>query len=297
MTPDGFTHHTARTAAGRIHYVRGGNGPLLLLLHGWPQTWYEWRRVMPALAEDHTVVAADWRGAGFSGRPATGYDADTVAAELREVVRRLAGDAPITVIGHDWGAVFAYCYAAQYRGEVAALGIFEMALPGLGLMEQAFIPKAGGDFLWHLPFQSVPDIPALLIAGHEREYLQWFFQHFAYDPDAITPSDVEEYVRAIQQPGALRAGLAVYGEYFTSADQVARHAERPLDIPVVAYGGEACLGGLTLATVQAVAPTATGGVVERSGHWMPEERPDVIIEQARRLARTTTSSSVATASS
>jgi len=289
MTPDGFTHHTARTAAGRIHYVRGGNGPLLLLLHGWPQTWYEWRRVMPALAEDHTVVAADWRGAGFSGRPATGYDADTVAAELREVVRRLAGDAPITVIGHDWGAVFAYCYAAQYRGEVAALGIFEMALPGLGLMEQAFIPKAGGDFLWHLPFQSVPDIPALLIGGREREYLQWFFQHFAYDPDAITPSDVEEYVRAIQQPGALRAGLAVYEEYFTSADQVARHAERPLDIPVVAYGGEACLGGLTLATVQAVAPAATGGVVERSGHWMPEERPDVIIEQTRALARTTTS--------
>jgi len=90
MTPDGFTHHTARTAAGRIHYVRGGSGPLLLLLHGWPQTWYEWRRVMPALAEDYTVVAADWRGAGFSGRPATGYDADTVAAELREVVRTLA---------------------------------------------------------------------------------------------------------------------------------------------------------------------------------------------------------------
>ncbi len=93
-------------------------------------------------------------------------------------------------------------------------------------------------------------------------------------------------MRAIRQPGALRAGLAVYEEYFTSAGQVARHAERALDIPVVGYGGEACLGGLTLATVQAVAPKATGGVVERSGHWMPEERPDVIIEQALALANT-----------
>jgi pimeloyl-ACP methyl ester carboxylesterase len=132
MTPDGFTHHTAPTIAGRIHYVRGGSGPLLLLLHGWPQTWFEWRRVMPELAGHYTVVAADWRGAGFSGRPAAGYDADTIAAELREVVRPLAPDAPIPVIEHDWGAVFAYCYAAQYRDEVAALGIFEMALPGLG---------------------------------------------------------------------------------------------------------------------------------------------------------------------
>ncbi|HEY3015116.1 MAG TPA: alpha/beta fold hydrolase [Nocardioides sp.] len=201
MTPDGFTHHTTPTTAGRIHYVRGGSGPLLLLLHGWPQTWFEWRRVMPELAGHYTVVAADWRGAGFSGRPAAGYDADAIAAELREVVRPLAADAPITLIGHDWGAVFAYCYAAQYRDEVAALGIFEMALPGLGLMEQAFVPKAGGDFLWHLPFQSVPDIPALLIRGHEPEYLQWFFQHFAYDPDAIAPPDVAEYVRAIRQPG------------------------------------------------------------------------------------------------
>ena len=91
MTPDDFTHHTTRTSAGRIHYVRGGSGPLLLLLHGWPQTWFEWRRVMPELAEHYTVVAADWRGAGFSGRPAAGYDADTVAAELREVVHPLAG--------------------------------------------------------------------------------------------------------------------------------------------------------------------------------------------------------------
>jgi pimeloyl-ACP methyl ester carboxylesterase len=284
---DGFVHHTARTSAGRIHYVRGGEGPLVLLLHGWPQTWYEWRRVMPALAQEHTVVAADWRGAGFSGRPADGYDADTIAAELHEVVAPLAAESggPVTVVGHDWGAVFAYCYAAQFRDEVAALGIFEMALPGLGLMEAAFVPKAGGNFLWHLPFQSVPDVPALLIAGHEREYLQWFFQHFAHDPSAIDPADVEEYVRAIRQPGALRAGLAVYEQYFTTADQVARHARDPLTIPAVGFGGAACLAGLTLATVQAVAPAATGGVVERSGHWMPEERPDHVIAQVQALAK------------
>jgi pimeloyl-ACP methyl ester carboxylesterase len=141
------------------------------------------------MAADLVRVATGHAGAGralHGGRrrlarcrllgPAAGYDADTIAAELREVVRPLAPDAPITVIEHDWGAVFAYCYAAQYSDEVATLGIFEMALSGLGLMGQAFVPKAGGNFLWHLPFQSVPDIPALLIGGHEPEYLQWFFR-------------------------------------------------------------------------------------------------------------------------
>jgi len=283
-TPAGFTHHTFRTSAGRLHWVQGGSGPLLLLLHGWPQTWYEWRRVMPALAGHFTVVAVDWRGAGASARPASGYDADTIVAELRELVVHLDAG-PATVVGHDWGAVFGYVYAARYRDDVQALAIVEMALPGLGMMEQAFIPVAGGNFLWHLPFQSVPDVPALLIAGHEREYLQWFFQHFAYDPAAIGPEDLEEYVRAIRQPGALRAGLAVYEQYFTTADQVAGYAKEPLTIPAVGFGGEACLGGLTLATVQAVAPGATGGVIERAGHWMAEEQPDAVIDIVLALSR------------
>lgn len=282
--PSGFAHHTLRTSAGRLHWVQGGSGPLLLLLHGWPQTWYEWRRVLEPLAEHFTVVAVDWRGAGASYRPASGYDGDTIAAELRELTSHLDAG-PATVVGHDWGAVFGYCYAAQNRDDVRALAILEMALPGLGLMEQAFVPAAGGNFLWHLPFQSVPDVPALLIEGHEREYLQWFFQHFAYDPAAIGPEDLEEYVRAIRQPGALRAGLAVYEQYFTTADQVAAHAKQPLEIPAVGWGGEACLGGLTLGTVQAVAPQAGGGVLERSGHWMAEERPDAVVEIVLALPR------------
>jgi pimeloyl-ACP methyl ester carboxylesterase len=190
----------------------------------------------------------------------------------------------VTVLGHDWGAVFGYVYAASTPRQVRALGIVEMALPGVGIMEQAMAPQPQGNFLWHMGFQSVPDLPELLIAGKEKPFLRWFFEHFAYDPGAITAADLEVYVDAITQVGALRAGLAVYQEFFTTADQVAALAKTPLEIPVRAYGGEACLGGATLASVQAVAPAAEGGVIERCGHWAAEERPDVVASIVRDLA-------------
>lgn len=283
MTTVTDEHHTAQVNGTRLHYVTAGEGPPVMLLHGWPQTWYEWRHVIGLLASDHRVVAPDLRGFGYSAKPAAGYDAATMAADLAALSDHL-GLREVTVIGHDWGAVFGYVYAARTPGQVRALGIVEMALPGVGVMEQAITPQPGGNFLWHMGFQSVPDLPELLIAGKEKPYLRWFFEHFAYDPGAITAADLGEYVDAITQVGALRAGLAVYQDFFASADQVAELAKTPLEVPVRAYGGEACLGGLTLTSVQAVAPAASGGVIERCGHWAAEERPEFVADIARELA-------------
>ena len=277
------THHTAQVNGTRLHYVTAGEGPPVMLLHGWPQTWYEWRHVIDLLADEYQVVAPDLRGFGYSAKPAAGYDADTMAADLAALADHL-GLRDVTVLGHDWGAVFGYVYAAKTPSQVRALGIVEMALPGVGIMEQAMAPQPQGNFLWHMGFQSVPDLPELLIAGKEKPYLRWFFEHFAYDPGAITAADLDVYTDAITQVGALRAGLAVYQDFFTTADQVAALAKTPLEIPVRAYGGEACLGGATLASVQAVAPAAEGGVIERCGHWAGEERPDVVASIVRDLA-------------
>jgi pimeloyl-ACP methyl ester carboxylesterase len=283
MTSVTAVHHTAQLNGTRLHYVTAGNGPSVMLLHGWPETWYEWRHVIDLLVGEYQVVAPDLRGFGYSGKPASGYDAATMAADLAALSDHL-GLRDVTVLGHDWGAVFAYVYAAKTPGQVRALGIVEMALPGVGVMEQAMAPAPGGNFLWHMGFQSVPDLPELLIAGKEKPYLRWFFEHFAYDPGAITATDLDVYVDAISQVGALRAGLAVYQDFFATADQVAELAKTPLEIPVRAYGGEACLGGATLASVQAVAPAAQGGVIERCGHWAAEERPDFVASIVRDLA-------------
>jgi pimeloyl-ACP methyl ester carboxylesterase len=277
-------HHSAQLNGIKQHYVTAGSGPAVLLLHGWPQTWYEWRRVIDLLADDFTVVAPDLRGFGYTGKPAAGYDAETIATDLAALTTHL-GLHDVTVVGHDWGAVFGYVYAAAYPDDVSGLAIVEMALPGVGMMEQAMSPAPGGNYLWHMGFQSVPDVPELLIGGKERAYLHWFFEHFAYDPAAIGPADLDEYVAAITQTGALRAGLAVYQDFFTSADQVRVRAQTPLTVPVRAYGGVACLGELTLASVCAVAPEAVGGVIERCGHWAAEERPAFVADLVRDLVK------------
>jgi pimeloyl-ACP methyl ester carboxylesterase len=271
-------HHTATVKDVRLHYVRAGEGDPIVLLHGWPQTWWEWRHVIPQLAETNTVIVPDLRGLGASSKPDSGYDTDNVADDIHELVRSLGFDS-INLAGHDWGAATAYSYAAQFRGEVKKLAIFEMVMPGFGIMEGAMAPQPGGNFLWHMGWQSVPDIPFALLQGREELYLRWFFQHYAYDPLAVRDEDIAVYVDAMTHVGALRAGLEYYKAFFDSAAQNEKHRERALEIPVLAWGGEACLGPLTKQCMEMAAGEVSGGVIERCGHWIGEERPEFIAAQ------------------
>ncbi|OJU80375.1 MAG: 3-oxoadipate enol-lactone hydrolase [Solirubrobacterales bacterium 70-9] len=273
-----FEHHTAAVKDVRLHYVRAGEGDPVVLLHGWPQTWWEWRHVIPQLAESHTLIVPDLRGLGASSKPDSGYDTDNVADDVHELVRSL-GFESIDLAGHDWGAATAYSYAAQFRDEVRRLAIFEMVLPGFGIMEGAMAPQPGGNFLWHMGWQSVPDIPFALLQGREELYLRWFFGHYAYDPSAVSEEDIAVYVAAMTGIGGLRAGLEYYKAFFESASQNEGHRERPLDIPVLAWGGEACLGPLTKQCLEMAAGDVNGGVIERCGHWIGEERPEFIAAQ------------------
>lgn len=270
-----LAHHTAAVNGVRLHYVLAGSGPPVVLLHGWPQTWYAWRRIIPSLAERYTVIAPDLRGLGASSKPDDGYDTDTVAADVHALVAHL-GHEEVFLVGHDWGAATAYAYAASHRDQVQRLAIFEMVLPGFGLMEQAMVPQPGGNFLWHMGFQSVPDVPFTLIEGREDVYLSHFFDFYAYDPWAVRPEERAPYVQAMREVGALRAGLEYYKAYFTSAEQNKAHAQRKLEMPVLAYGGVACLGELTKQCLELAAVDVHGGIIERCGHWIGEERPEFV---------------------
>ncbi|ACM28812.1 alpha/beta hydrolase [Rhizobium rhizogenes] len=273
-----FEHHTVRVKDIRMHYVRAGKGEPLVLLHGWPQNWASWKRIIPVLSDHFTVIAPDMRGFGATSKAEAGYDTNNVADDIRELVGSL-GFERIFLAGHDWGAAVAYSYAAQFQQQVRKLAIFEMVLPGFGIMEEAMTPQPNGNFLWHMGFQSVPDIPFTLISGREDLYLRWFFQTYAYDPSAITSTETEEYVQAMTNVGALRAGLQYYQSYFTSAAQNAQHKQHKLTIPVSAWAGEACLGPLTKQCLDMAATDVTGGVIERCGHWIGEERPDFVASQ------------------
>jgi pimeloyl-ACP methyl ester carboxylesterase len=270
-------HHGMVDANGvRFHVTTAGEGPPLYLLHGWPQTSHCWHKIMPALGESYTVVAPDTRGLGFSSRPESGYDAHTTGDDIAALARAL-GHSDIALVGHDWGAVAAYTCAARHRNLVRSLTIMDMVMPGMGWAEPGMVPKAGGEFIWQMGFHAVPDIPEMLIRGHEREYLSMWFLNAAYDPTAAL-ADIDFYVSAVKQPGALRAGLEYYKAFFQSGEQVRLLAEEKLDIPVLAIAGEAGLGTWTLQSMEQVANDVRGGVVERCGHWMAEERPDHIVE-------------------
>lgn len=274
MTDQTFTHHTSRQAGVDLHYVTGGGGPAVVLLHGWPQTWLKWRWVMPLLAQKYTVIAPDLRGMGDSSKPEDGYDLATLAGDVRSLLRSL-GVERARVVGHDLGGPVAYALAALHPGEVERLALVEAPLPGVsvpGLAEETAR-------YWHMGFHQAPDLPEALIAGRERLYLTWFFETFAYDKAAVGPAEIDEYVRCYSGPGGLRASLAYYRHLPVWAGQVAEWSRTRLPMPVLALGGELVLGDLPLRLLREVASDVRGGAGPRCGHWVAEERPEYLAEQ------------------
>jgi pimeloyl-ACP methyl ester carboxylesterase len=271
-----LAHHTAALEDVALHYVIAGSGDPVVLLHGWPQTWYEWRHIIPALADRYTVIAPDMRGIGDSSRPAVGYDKRTVANDIHQLVRKL-GFEKIFLVGHDWGGPVAYAYACAHPDDVHKLAILDVTIPGEGWENIRQISRRAG--IWHLAFHNVRDLPETLVAGRERIYLSWFYRSVAYDPTAISEADIDEYVRCYSAPGAMRAGFEYYRAIFADIDHNRENAKTKLKMPVLALGGERGFHALPLRAMKELAENVRGGVVERSGHWIPEERPDYLIEQ------------------
>ena len=280
-----FRHGTASVAGVRLHFVEGGDGAPILLLPGWPQSWYVWRYVMPLLASaGRRVIALDPRGMGDSDRPASGYDMRTVAAEIHGFVEALGltANAALDVVGHDVGTWIGYAYAADWPGDVRRLALFDARLPGVSPPPAAGIPSEDLNLkTWHFAFNRLDDLPELLLAGREREFLTWLFRAKAVRHWAITPTDLEEYVRVNAAPGATRAALSYYRAGFSpeGLEGSRARAERKLDIPILAFGAETGVGAGLIDTMRLVATDVRGGVFEGCGHYMPEEAPRALAEQ------------------
>lgn len=271
-----FEHRVAGPHGHRLHYVTGGSGDPLLLVAGWPQTWFAWRRVMPALARRFTVVAVDPPGMGDSDRPDHGYDTAAVAARLHELVRGLGWDRFHLVV-HDIGCWIGYPFAAAYGDTVRSLTMIDAAVPGI-------IPAAAYEFAperihrnWHFAFNALPDLPELLITGRERAFLTWLFHAKTANPTAIEPAALDEYVRCYAAPGGLRGGYGYYRAIFQDIEQNRAYAAGPkLAMPVLAVGGAGGIGGLMEQMMRAVAEDVRGVVID-CGHYVPEEAPGTLL--------------------
>ena len=174
-----FSHHTASVNGIRMHYVIGGHGNPVVLLHGWPETWYEWHKIMPALAKNYTVIAPDLRGLGDSSKPSTGYDGNTTAEDINQLISKLGIGQKIYLVGHDVGVHTAYSYASAHPNNVSKLVILDVPVPG-------FYPPGFKNCCWWFSFHQVHDLPEALTAGKEKEYLSWFYTTFAYNPVSYT---------------------------------------------------------------------------------------------------------------
>ena len=278
--PLAVTHHHAAFDDVMIHYVMAGKGFPVVLLHGWPQTWYEWRHIIPGLAEKYTVIAPDLRGLGDSSRPLSGYDKKTVANDIWRLVSETLKIEKFFLVGHDWGGPTAYALTAAHREAVRRLAILDVTIPG-----------CGGDFSqggrrWHHQFHITPDLPEALTQGREDVYLAWFYRTFAFRPDAVGPADLKEYVRTYSQPGAMRAGFAFYRAMLQDmVDNKASIAQGKLTMPVLAMGGAVSYpqgrgrGPECGESLKRVAENVRALTVPDCGHFIPEEQPELLLKE------------------
>lgn len=269
-----ITHHHGKLSNVTLHYVTAGEGDPVVLLHGWPQTWFMWRDVIPRLARRYTVIVPDMRGLGDSSRPAEGYAKKHVAADIAELVHDRLGLGPILLAGHDWGGPVAFAYACANRDKVRRLALLDVPIPGDG----TDVFWAGR---WHHPFHWIPDVPEALTAGRERVYLDYFYQNWGAGPASISEEAVVEYVRAYSQPGAMRAGFNYYRATPTDVrdNEAAVAKDGKLKMPVLSLAGTEGRGrgaSLVLDSARRVAADVRGGAIEGTGHWLVEERPDEI---------------------
>ena len=266
LVPAGFHSAYADVNDQRIHYVMGGSGEPLLLVHGWPETWYEWRKVMPILAKKYTVIAVDYRGAGDSSKPQTGYSKKVMADDLRELIKSL-GIRSLNVVGHDWGGPVAYAFAAQGSPQVRKLVIVE-GFPE-GKWTHSDTPY------WFFGFQRIPGYAEHVVKGKESAYLAWFYRNptFIRVKGAIDDTAINEYLRNYGMFAGMKAGFELYRTFDEDVADNTAFAKTPLSMPVLAIGGAGSAGTLVAENMRHVATQVTGCLIPDTGHFIPEERP------------------------
>ena len=265
--PAGFTSERRLVNDARLHYVIGGSGTPIVLLHGFPNTWYAWRDVMPTLAERHTVIALDLRGLGDSEPGTQPTDVPTGADDLHALVAEL-GLGPVLLAGQDWGGSTAFAFAAAHPGEVRRLAVIEAMPAGPWTT-----PGSGSNSPWFAGFHQVPDLPERMVAGREGTYLDWFFREFSATPGVPTRAAVEEYVRCYARPGAMAAAFARYRGTARQIEHNTKHLSRPLDLPVLGVGGDRFFGAKVAENLRHGAANVGQEVFADCGHYVSEERP------------------------
>lgn len=274
--PDNFETREIATNGTTIHVRVGGDGPAVVLLHGYGETGDMWVPMAAELARDHTVVVPDLRGLGLSAKPQSGFDKKTQAGDVAGVLDTLKID-DADLVTHDIGNMVGFAFAAAHPDRVKRFVLIDAPVPGVGPWEEVL----KNPLLWHFRFGG-PDMERL-VAGRERIYLDRFWNEFSADPSRFSEAAREHYAALYALPGAMHSGF----EQFAAFDQDVIDNRAFLDaggklaMPVLAIGGEKSFGPMMATVMRAAATDVSEGVVPDSGHWIMEENPDATTRMVR----------------
>jgi pimeloyl-ACP methyl ester carboxylesterase len=269
----GFSDRFADVNGTRLHYLMGGKGSPVVLLHGYAQTGHMWLPILTLLAERHTVIVPDLRGAGESAKPEGGYDKKNMAVDIHELTSSL-GFKRVSIVGHDIGLMVAYAYAAQFPQGTERLVLMDAFLPGIGNWKDVWLMRD----LWHFHFYG--EVPLALVKGRERTYFEHFWNDFAADPrHSVSEADRQFYAAAYAQPGGMRAGFEYFRNFERDARDFAELSATKLSMPVLVLTGEKASGQFLIDQARLVGTNVKGVVIKGSGHWLMDEAPQQVIPE------------------
>ncbi|MFI6520421.1 alpha/beta fold hydrolase [Spirillospora sp. NPDC050679] len=282
-----FRHQFADVDGVRMHYVTGGRGTPVVLIHGWPQTWYGWWPIMPELAEHHTVYAVDLPGLGDSTGSPSGYDKAALARYVHKLIADRLGVRDVRVIGHDFGAAVAFQYAAQFPRDTARLGYLDLPLPGPAIDAPKYRSLS-----WHIAFHSQRRVPEAVVGDDVREYLALFYPQVSFGGTAFggtstrspfSEAEIDEYARTYRRPGALAGGFELY----RALDKDVRDttAASPVRVPTLLMAAQGQLGAVRATAAPRMVNIVRAVDVPKAGHWLVEENPQFVTAELLRFLK------------
>jgi pimeloyl-ACP methyl ester carboxylesterase len=273
-----FQHRFVNSNGIRFHYIECGEGPTIVLVAGFPQSCYAWRRVIPLLANQFKVLAIDLPGQGDSDKPIDGYDTKTTAERIYNLLEDL-GEKDYVFVGHDIGSWVGYAFAHTNHKSLRGLVLLDGNIPGVTL--QSTITLGPDNWRnWHFLFNPIADLPESLLEGRERILIEWFFNRkTANFITTFSKEDINEYERVYSSLGGMRGMLGYYRAVLEDVDQNEKFADVKLTVPILALGGDVGSAPDLFEKMKQLAHNVTGGVVKDSGHYIPEEQPEVLVKE------------------
>ncbi|MDX6217100.1 MAG: hypothetical protein QOG99_2684 [Frankiales bacterium] len=275
-TVRGGEHHNVRLNGTELHYVSAGTeGSPILLVHGFPESWWSFHRVIPLLARRHRVFAVDLRGFGDSGSDDGDYDSATSAEDLHQLIGHL-NVGPVHITAQDISGGVVFRLAATHPDDILSFTAIEMGLAGFGLEGFADVAHGGQ---WHIGALATPGIPEMLFTGREHELLgTWAFPAMTRMQGSITSADVDEFARGYARPGGWRGAVGLYRSMLSEGEAIKMLARsRPLAVPVLAIGAGG--GPFTAATMGQVSSAPVESVqLDGVGHYAALESPRAVAE-------------------